>query len=86
VVLLALVFVPQLGFAAKGARRWISVGPLFFQPSEAAKLALVIYLAAYFAKFKDGMGRFWQEVAPFTLASGAILGLIMLEPDVGTLE
>lgn len=87
ITLLALiaVFTPQFGFGAGGARRWIQYGPLFFQPSEVAKLAIIVYLAAFFAKSKDRLSNFWQSVFPFILVSGAILGLIAFEPDIGTL-
>lgn len=82
---LVAVFTPQFGFGAGGARRWISFQFIFFQPSEVAKLAMVVYLTAFFAKTKDRLANFWQSVFPFILVSGAILGLIALEPDIGTL-
>lgn len=84
-ILLAAVFTTQFGFGAGGARRWIHYRFLFFQPSELAKLTLAMYLAAFFAKTKDRFADFWRAVFPFTLVSGAIIVLIALEPDLGTL-
>lgn len=83
--LLAVVFTPQFGFSAGGARRWIRFQSFVFQPSELAKLAMIIYLAAFFSKYKDAISHFWQTVAPFLAVSTAILGLIALQPDIGTL-
>ncbi|MDO8557617.1 MAG: putative lipid II flippase FtsW [bacterium] len=84
-ILLGAVFTDQFGFSAGGARRWIHFKFIFFQPSELAKLAIIVYLAAFFAKFKDNLENFWQTVFPFMLVSAAILGFIALEPDIGTL-
>ena len=83
-VLLAAVFTDRFGFGAGGARRWISYKAVFFQPSEIAKLAFVVYLAALFARKRDALVNFWQGVFPFMLVAGAILGMIVLEPDLGT--
>ncbi|MCU0783902.1 MAG: putative lipid II flippase FtsW, partial [Verrucomicrobia bacterium] len=81
VVLLALVLV--FGVRVNGARRWLEFG-IRFQPSELAKLALIVALAWYGARFRRHMGSFWRGmVVPATMA-GVVLGLIVLEPDVGT--
>jgi cell division protein FtsW len=84
VAALAAVFAPHIGFGAGGARRWILFKFIFFQPSELAKLAIIIYLAAFFAKYKNNISHFWQTVLPFVLVSGTVLGLIAMEPDIGT--
>jgi cell division protein FtsW len=52
-VLLVLVLVPPIGQAINGTRRWIRLGPVSFQPAELAKLALVVYLAAFVARRQD---------------------------------
>jgi len=78
ILLLVMVFVPGLGVNLLGARRWINLGFTLLQPSEFAKLALTIYLAAWFS-IKE-KGRFLA----FLLLIGLILLLIMLQPDMGT--
>ncbi len=76
--LLFLVFVPGLGVNLLGARRWVNLGFTLIQPSEFVKLALTIYLAAWFSVKEKG--RFMA----FLLLVGLILFLIMLQPDMGT--
>ncbi|MBI1841462.1 MAG: putative lipid II flippase FtsW [Verrucomicrobia bacterium] len=84
IVLLALVFVPGLAPEIKGARRWIFLGGQSLQPSEFAKLALIIALARYGDKNHVHMRSFWRGVvAPGALVV-AMLGLIFPEPDWGT--
>lgn len=74
--LLAAVLIPGVGTAALGAKRWLELGPVVIQPSELAKLTLVIYLAYIFSKQKFFL--------PFLFAVGTVVGLVMLEPDMGT--
>lgn len=76
--LLILVFVPGIGVKLLGAHRWINLRFTILQPSEFVKLALAIYLAAWFSGKEKG--RLW---AFLTLLS-AVLFLIILEPDMGT--
>lgn len=78
IVLLTLVFIPGLGIHALGARRWINLGFFVLQPAEFVKLALAIYLAAWFSNKEKG------RLLAFLLLIGLVLGLIMLEPDMGT--
>ncbi len=75
---LVLVFVPGLGMKASGAHRWINLGVAILQPSEFAKLALIIYLSAWFASKEKG------RLLAFGLLLGVFVGLILLEPDMGT--
>jgi cell division protein FtsW len=80
--LLALCLSP-LGAAAKGAHRWISLGPLRLQPMEFAKIALVLYLA-YFMSTKQGIIKtFSKGVIPPFLITGALCALLLLQPDFG---
>src|SRR6266540_2387067 len=87
----ALVLVALAGCAAvlvvgapvNGARRWIGFGPAAFQPSELAKLALAIWLAAYLAK-REPPQRLAELWRPIGLLVGLFAGLILLEPDLGT--
>lgn len=74
--LLVLVLIPGLGTQALGAQRWISLGVIDLQPAELAKLSLCIYFAHLFAKRK--------AILPFLFALFLIVGLVMLEPDMGT--
>lgn len=74
--LLVAVLVPGVGAVVLGARRWIELGPLVIQPSELTKLSLVIYLAYIFSKKRS--------LLPFLFAVGAAVGLVFLEPDMGT--
>lgn len=77
-VLLLLVFAPHIGSGAKGANRWVNFGFFTLQPAEFVKLGLAIYLAAWFSHKEKG------RFVAFLLLMGAILLLVMLEPDLGT--
>ena len=84
-LLLLAVLVPPFGHVKSGVRRWIGLGPLDFQPSEFAKLGLMIFLAAALtAKREQFLRDGWRRVLPELAVVGAALGLIMLEPDLGT--
>lgn len=76
IVLLLAVLIPGLSLKALGARRWISIGPINFQPSEIVKLTLALYLARVSETSKKTISYF----LPLALACG----LIMLQPDLGT--
>jgi cell division protein FtsW len=83
-VLLVLVFVPGLGSRSHGASRWLRLGGLRFQPSELAKVALIIALARYGERWQQQMRSFRCGVVLPGLFIGATLALIFLEPDWGT--
>ena len=83
-VALVLVLVPGIGLMRSGARRWIHLGPLTLQPSEAAKFALVLYLARSLAKKGSRVREFKLGVAPHCVVALAIAGLVLLEHDFGT--
>lgn len=78
VVLLLLVFFPGLGVKALGAHRWLKFGAVTIQPAEMAKLALVIYLAAWFSYRERG------RLLAFVILTTIVVGLVLLEPDMGT--
>jgi len=82
--LLALVHLPGLGHTAGGARRWIRVAGLTFQPSEVAKIALVLWLARSLAKKQERIRRFSVGFLPHVIMLALFGGLLMLEPDFGT--
>ncbi len=76
IILLLLVLIPGLSNQSYGARRWISLFGFNLQPTELIKLSLTLYLASWLDKDKP----FW----PYLVILGVILGLIMLQPDLGT--
>ncbi len=81
---LALVLIPGIGHKVSGARRWFRVGWLSIQPSEVAQLAMIVYLADLLTR-KRGQLRNWiNGVLPPLIVLGATLGLILVEPDLGT--
>src|SRR4029078_12439841 len=82
VVLLALVFVPGINIVVGGSARWLKLGPLpAIHPAEIAKLALVIYLAHWFAKRGTRIHGFWSGTIPFLIIVAPILVLVFKEPD-----
>jgi cell division protein FtsW len=83
-LLLALVLEPHLGIRAGGAHRWLGVGGFRFQPSEFAKLALVIWLAHWLAKEKRRIDRFDRGFAVPMAVVGTFLLLVLREPDFGS--
>lgn len=85
VVLLALLFIPQLGIMRNGAVRWLDFGIISFQPSELLKLAAVLYLATLFASRKERAADMRQGFIPFVLIMGAVSALLVSQPDLGTL-
>ena len=78
IFLLILVFIPGIGIDLLGAKRWINLGFMTLQPSEFVKLSLAIYLAAWFSKKEKG------RFIAFSLLIGLLLGLVVLQPDMGT--
>ena len=82
-VLLMLVLVPFIGKGVNGARRWISLGFMNFQPSEMAKFATVLYAADYMVRKMDVKERFFRAVIPMAIAIGIIGLLLLAEPDMG---
>src|SRR6266496_2318311 len=83
ILVLVTLGVLAIGQEVNGARRWLGVGSLSFQPSELAKLSLAIWAAAYLAR--RPAPRTLKELArPIGLTTGLFAGLILLEPDLGT--
>ena len=84
--LLVLVFLPGIGYEYGGARRWVHLGPLLFQPSELVKLSFLLYLATWLSsKGAKNIQNFSYGFLPFAVMTGAITLLIILQPDVGTM-
>jgi cell division protein FtsW len=84
VVSLLVVLIPHLGLVSGGARRWLGGGPISFQPSEFAKLGLVVYLSAALASKGDRIRSLTYGLFPLLAITFAIAALVFLEPDVGT--
>jgi cell division protein FtsW len=82
-LLLVIVLVPFIGKGVNGARRWIPLGIMSFQPSELTKLAIAMYAAGYMVRRMDVKENFVRAVVPMAI-SIAIVGLLLLaEPDMG---
>ncbi|MGH7888767.1 MAG: FtsW/RodA/SpoVE family cell cycle protein, partial [Candidatus Binatia bacterium] len=83
-IILVLVLIPGVGAARGGARRWIMFAGFAFQPSELAKLALIVYLAHSMAKKESMIRTFSVGVLPHLIVAGAFAGVLFLEPDFGS--
>src|SRR6202020_3465805 len=82
--LLVLVLVPHFGVQVQGARRWFGVGPIQFQPSELAKLALILYAAQKLATPHKRTRSWWEVAKPVAWPALTACGLIVSAPDLGT--
>ena len=81
---LIAVLVPHVGVYVGGARRWIAAGPLSFQPSEFAKLALVLYLAAVLSSKGERITSLVRGLVPMCIPVAVMAVLVLKEPDMGT--
>ncbi|HET9821779.1 MAG TPA: putative lipid II flippase FtsW [Burkholderiaceae bacterium] len=81
--LLVVVLVPFIGKGVNGARRWIPLGVMNFQPSELAKLGIALYAANYMVRKMDTRERFFQAVTPMAIALAVVGVLLLAEPDMG---
>jgi cell division protein FtsW len=84
VLLLIVVLIPGIGVKAGGARRWLNIGGQSFQPSELAKVALIVFIAYYTDRNQRKMGEFMRGLVIPGFIVGCVLGLIFIEPDRGT--
>lgn len=82
-LLLVAVLLPKIGTVVNGARRWISLGFMSFQPSELTKFAIVIYAAGYMVRRMEVKERFFRAVLPMGTAVGVVGLLLLAEPDMG---
>lgn len=80
-VLTALVYVPGLGWSHGGARRWISLLGVSFQPAEILKFAFIIYLSAYLSGMKEKVKKFKYGILPFMIMLGITGALLLNQPD-----
>jgi cell division protein FtsW len=83
IALLVAVLIPGVGSVVNGARRWISVGFMSFQPSELAKLAVLLYASSYMVRKMDVKEHFFKAVIPMGVAVVLVGVLLLAEPDMG---
>ncbi|GAB3356985.1 MULTISPECIES: putative lipid II flippase FtsW [Giesbergeria] len=81
--MLVLVLIPHVGTVVNGARRWLSLGVMNFQPSELAKFAVLIYAADYMVRKMEVKERFFRAVLPMGAAVAIVGALLLAEPDMG---
>jgi len=84
VILLILVLIPGLGKVVNGARRWLGFGSLYLQPSEIAKLSMVLFSSASLARHQEKITSFVKGLLPQLIILLLVFGLILKEPDLGT--
>ena len=84
VLALIAVLIPSLGSEVNGSRRWFQFGPVSVQPSELARITIVIYLAAYLVKNQMDLKNFTRGFLVPVIPIGTIMLLIFFEPDFGT--
>jgi cell division protein FtsW len=84
IVGLCLVFVPHLGVGVNGGRRWIGLGALTFEPSEFAKLAMIVYLSALLSARGGKITSLVNGIIPLCIPVVVLALLVLKEPDMGT--
>lgn len=82
--LLVMVLIPGIGISANGSARWLAVGPITFQPSEVAKLAVLFYCADLLSRPGRPSDQLRLTLRPVLMVTVTIGVLLMLEPDLGT--
>lgn len=80
--IVCLALVPLIGTRVNGAKRWINLGFTTFQPSEIAKIGVILYYSSMICKFRDKMKTFKYGILPFVVILGIIVGLLLLEPHI----
>jgi cell division protein FtsW len=83
-ILLLAVFIPGVGIEINGARRWIDIGGFRGQPSDMAKVALLLFASAYLSRKDIRVNKFLEGPFPVLAITGVFFGLILLQPDLGT--
>ncbi len=79
--LMIIVLIPAFSFAHGGARRWIAIGPISFQPAEILKISFIIYLSAWLAWMRKEVHSFKRVILPFIIILGIMALLLFLQPD-----
>lgn len=83
VLLLIVVLVPGIGREVNGARRWLPLGIINFQPSELMKISMLLFAAAYTVRKQEHMQNFIRGFLPMACAMGFVGILLLMEPDLG---
>jgi rod shape determining protein RodA len=83
-ILLLLMLVEALGFVGGGSQRWLNLGFMTLQPSELMKPGIVLALARYYELLPPGETPNWRSLLPAGALMGVPMGLVMLQPDLGT--
>ena len=83
-ILLVLVLIPGIGSIRNGSRSWFGIGPFGIQPSEAAKISLIIFTSKYLSLSTRFIKNYLLGIIPILLVVCLFFGLIMLQPDLGT--
>ena len=83
-LVLALIIVPGIGTEVWGSVRWIKLGPLNLQPSEFAKVFLIIYMAGFLTRKQEEMRIFSQGILIVSIVLAVFGGLLLMEPDFGS--
>jgi cell division protein FtsW len=84
IILIILVLIPGIGSIRNGSRSWFGIGSLGIQPSEFAKLGLIIFTSKYLSNSNNKIKSFKEGLLPILLITLLFFGLIMLQPDLGT--
>ena len=85
VFLLVIVLIPGIGLELNGSRRWLSIAGFTFQVSEAVKIAVVVFLAAHLAKYRDTLADDWHMFLQLIAILALLELLLILEPDFGSM-
>lgn len=85
ILITALVFVPGIGFEHGGAKRWISLGFISFQPAEMLKFAAIVFLSAWFAKYYKKIKTLKYGFIPFVFITGLAVLVLVGQPDTGSI-
>lgn len=84
IILTLLVFAPVIGLEHGGAKRWVNLGFISFQPAELLKIAFIMYFAAWLSGMKEKVGTFTWGLLPFLAFAGILGGILLAQPDTDT--
>lgn len=85
IILLVAVLIPGIGRRVNGAQRWIPLGPINLQVSEVAKFMMILFMASYLERYQRELRERWQSIIRPVLLLIGVAGLLLLEPDFGSM-